>query len=311
MDLFVANVCWNFSYFLKTISFIHIFFINILTPFKPYRSTIRRDLIACKLCKYQAKSSEDLTNHLQMHKRTLPMLLDSVYYFRCGTCYAVFMTVNDLDMHLQRTNDLTPCIKSDTHESCTDYQFLEDDDDDRSDTGGGLEDASNIDSLQRICSAVRVNDHTYACNWCQEFECSSALEIWNHYADTHFQADDTDESSAMSDAKALYCESFSAIHKCGYCDQTFRVLRDSIPHVFFHASSFGCPFPSCADTYLRFHLLSYHMESRHLDNKHQCDDCLLEVDSYAQKRRHMRYDCLKRKFICSKCSEYFIVIYRL
>lgn len=232
------------------------------------------------------------------------MLLDSVYYFRCGSCYAVFMTGNDLDQHL-RSSDETTCVKSETHGSHDYLLFLEDDDDRSDSAAGDLDDANNIDSLQRICSGIRVTDDIFMCNWCKDFEGSSAMEIWDHFAETHFEMDASGDSPEMSDARAAYCDSFSAIHKCGYCENTFRTLKDSLPHVFFHASSFGCPFPRCADTYLRFHLLNYHMESKHLDvDKHQCEHCLLEVDSYAQKRKHMRNDCSKRKFNCTKCGEY-------
>lgn len=272
------------------------------------RSTVKRDHLICKLCKYQSKSSSDLDTHLQKHKRTLPMLLDSVYYFRCGRCNAVFMTVNDLNLHLDGI-DSNPCVVSTTHEFCTDYQFLDDDDDDdedRMDSGESLDDANNIDSLQRICSGIRIGDQMVLCNWCQEFQGSSAMEIWDHYVEAHFQLDASGETAEMSDSRATYCASFSDVHKCGYCDQTFRTLKDSIPHVFFHARSFGCPFPSCSDTYLRFHLLNYHMESKHLEvDKHQCEHCHLEMDSYAQKRRHMRYDCPERNYDCSKCSKYW------
>lgn len=234
------------------------------------------------------------------------MLLDSVYYFRCGTCNALFMTVNDLDEHLTGTGR-TPCNKCETNEFCTNYQFLEDDDDDRLMSDGGPEDANHIDALQRICSTARIDDGSFMCHWCLQFEASSVLAIWEHFSEAHFQPQtdgDDGEPSSDDDARATYCESFSAIHKCGYCAETFRWLKDAIPHVYFHSCSFLCPFPGCPDSYLKFHLLNNHMERKHLDvDKHSCEHCKLELNSYAQKQTHMRHDCKQRPFACGRCGK--------
>lgn len=235
-----------------------------------------------------------------MHKRTLPMLLDSVYYFRCGGCHGMFMTIGDLDEHMNKHAESGPCVKSESTEFCTDYQYLEDDEN----QNDAIDDPSHADALQRICSGIRIDDNLIICQWCLDFEAPSVLDIWEHFSQVHFQPESDEELPHVVDARSNYCETFSTVHKCGYCEQTFRWLKDAIPHVFFHASSFGCPFSGCTDSYLRFHLLNHHMERKHLDvDKHQCEYCHAVMDTYAQKQSHMRHECRQRPFACSRCGK--------
>lgn len=187
---------------------------------------------ACALCSYNAKSDRDFGTHLHGHKRWLPILLDSIYYFRCGDCLAIFLTADDLEAHRQQmanADEADRCCRFGVADGedgnnadggrvpCTDYQFLDDefavDDEDgtsanRSSSVGvssgelDLEDPQLLNIALRVCSGATVRGarrNRFACDRCDEFVCDTTADMWQHCNEHHFIGAALDEVVRISD----------------------------------------------------------------------------------------------------------------
>lgn len=74
----------------------------------------------CNICKIDIKTGI-IKTHRSLHQQTLPMILDSIPYFRCGRCKTVFSEINHMKSHFINGS----CCSYNDERSCTDYQYLE------------------------------------------------------------------------------------------------------------------------------------------------------------------------------------------
>lgn len=284
--------------------------------------------LTCSLCLYNAKSYADLGTHVLAHKQSLPALLNSIYYFRCADCNAVYLQPEDVDKHRGAGGSCQRWVAggSDGDGGCTDYQVLDDEwltGDIGCDGELDLDSPKVVDVHNRLCSGVRIANDQIQCDRCELLVCPSAKELLKHYNTVHYDKASsgdqaTDEQSRTEDnlvecktEHAKYLETFDTVHKCGYCEKVFRTVRMAMAHVFFHSDQFVCPYEGCMETYQRYGPLGQHLVRKHLPQgeggSYVCGHCSADFDAYAKYRTHLRSECEYRQFACNFCEKRFFM----
>lgn len=245
---------------------------------------------ACNICKIELKPSL-IKSHRNLHQQTLPMILDSIPYFRCGRCKTVFPEINQMESHFANT---TCCAYVD-EPICTDYQYLEDFPECDTEEGGPFSGCRTL----RLSSVMQTTDDTFSCELCYNFSSSSVHDILIHCVE-HFSNDK--ENNVV-----YYDEIMPGPHKCGICQLNQPSLSAALRHVFFHLTYFICPVKDCDGKFAEFKFLSLHIEQRHMAKenvKHQrCMHCGEISDNYQAFRQHQRKECKKKIYRCDVCGK--------
>lgn len=255
-------------------------------PIKPKRS--KKSTETCNICKIEVKSNA-IKSHRNLHQQTLPMILDSIPYFRCGRCKTVFAEISHMESHYVNGN----CCSYVDEPICTDYQYLEDFPECDTEEGGPF---SGCRTLR--LSSVQTTDETFNCELCYDFSSSNVDDILDHSV-KHFSNDK--ENNVV-----YYDEIMPGPHRCGVCQLNQPSLSAALRHVYFHLTTFVCPIKDCDENFAEFKSLSGHIEQRHMAKenvKHQrCMHCGEISNSYQAFRQHQRKECEKKIYRCDVCG---------
>lgn len=257
------------------------------TPKRPHQ---KKKNEACNICKIELKPST-IKSHRNLHQQTLPMILDSIPYFRCGRCKTVFAEIVQMESHFFNG---TCCTYVD-EPACTDYQYLEDFPECDTEEDGPFSGCRTL----RLSSVMQTTDDTFSCELCYNFSSSSVHDILVHCVE-HFSNDK--ENNVV-----YYDEIMPGPHRCGVCQLNQPSLSAALRHVFFHLTTFICPIKDCDDGFAEFKFLSLHIEQRHMARenvKHQrCMHCGEISESYQAFREHQRKECEKKIYRCDVCGK--------
>lgn len=154
---------------------------SIIEPTKPTKSKrSKKTSEVCNICKVNLLSTNVINSHRNFHQQTLPMILDSIPYFRCGRCKTVFSEIGHMESHFENG---TCCSYAD-EATCTDYQYLEDVPECDTEEGGPFSGCRTL----RLSSVMQTSDDTLSCELCYNFTSSSVHDILVHCVQ-HFSND--------------------------------------------------------------------------------------------------------------------------
>ncbi|XP_037036479.1 zinc finger protein 37 homolog [Bradysia coprophila] len=266
---------------------------SIVEPTKfPAPKRLKKSVETCNICKTKVKTSL-LKSHRNLHQRTLPTILDSIPYFRCGRCKTVFSEISHLESHFVNGS----CSSYEDEPNCTDYQYLEDFPECDTEEGGEFSGCRTL----RLCSVLQTSDDTFTCELCFNFTSSSVHDILVHCV-KHFSNDK--ENNVV-----YYDETMPGPHRCGVCQLNQSSLSAALRHVFFHLSSFICPHKDCDDKFADFKSLNVHFDQCHMQkesvNNQQCMHCGYIAGNYQAFRQHQWRECEKKIHRCEVCDKKF------
>lgn len=239
----------------------------------------------CSYCNKKFTNASDFQSHVNEHMEILPLILTSANFFRCSRCRLVFATAEQLCAHIDAAELCQTDGKSAANgDNCVDYQFL------------GDPIMNNIDQIRMFsCQKVEDEGSLLACEFC-EFMFESFMDFVEHFNDVHL--------TNVENTEELYESTANLSHCCGICAKTYMNIKDIMFHVYFHQTTFYCPFVGCSDTYPRSVYLNRHIAREHFtEEKYACEHCAWETSSYAHFKRHVRHECTARKFACPTCGE--------
>lgn len=238
----------------------------------------------CSYCNKKFSNPSDFQSHVNEHMEILPLILTSANFFRCSRCRLVFASAEQLCAHIEATDTCTIDTKIGINgDNCVDYQFL------------GDPIINNIDQI-RMFSCQKIDDDGFiACEFC-DYVFENFMDFIEHFNDMHL--------TNVENTEELYEGTAHLSHCCGICGKTYMNIKDIMFHVYFHQTTFYCPFVGCSDTYNKSHYLNRHIAREHFtEEKHICEHCQWQTNSYAFFKRHVRHECPARKFICATCGE--------
>lgn len=264
---------------------------SLIAPSKPTTSKrSKKKTETCNICKIELNTIT-IKSHRNLHQQTLPMILDSIPYFRCGRCKTVFAEIVHMENHFLNGN----CCSYIDEPTCTDYQYLEDFPECDTEEGGLFSGCRTL----RLSSVMQTADDTFSCELCYNFSSSNVHDILDHCVE-HFSNDK--ENNVV-----YYDKIMPGPHRCGVCQLNQPSLSAALRHVFFHLTTFICPVKDCDDRFAEFKFLSLHIEQRHMAKenvKHQrCMHCGEISESYQAFRQHQRKECEKKIYRCDVCGK--------
>lgn len=239
----------------------------------------------CDVCDhFLSLGSTSYEKHMSCHERSMPMLVESVHYYRCGGCSIVFITPEQLEEHLN-SNDLECANNSKPSKPGNNTEILKDRD---------------LDVCQRLYSCTKLDDNVFICDYCTDYTDETVNGILDHYTKSHFE----DVTADITNVQSEHCQSFSVPHKCGVCACRSDTLHETLKHVFLHSTVFQCPYNNCSDSYTKFYLLHQHLERNHMDDmEFGCTHCTAVFTSYSEFRAHLRTECQERTIACDMCGK--------
>lgn len=239
----------------------------------------------CNVCNhFLTVGSTSYEKHMSCHKQSMPMLIESVYYYRCGGCSIVFITPEQLEAHLNSCE--FECADKKPSKLFNNTQILKDRD--------------LMDICQRIYSCTRLDGNLFICDWCADFTDETVIGILDHFTKTHFE----DVTADVTHVQSEHYHSFSVPHKCGVCSHVFNTLQETLKHVYHHSTVFVCPYNQCSDSYAKFYLLHQHLERNHMDDmEFGCTHCTAIFTGYGEFRAHLRTECQERTLPCDMCGK--------
>lgn len=239
----------------------------------------------CSTCNhYLSLGSTSYELHMACHERSMPMLVESVQYYRCGGCLIVFISPEQLETHLN-SSEFECGVSAHFRASDSNAQIPKDRD--------------LMDVCQRLYSCTKLNDDLLICDWCSEYTDAKVNGILDHIKETHF------EDVNVLDVQSQYFQSLCVPHKCGVCSDSFDTLPETLKHVYLHSTVFQCPYNHCSDSYTKFHLLHQHLERNHMDGsmEYGCRHCAALFTNYGEYRTHLRTQCQERTIPCDICGK--------
>lgn len=238
----------------------------------------------CSYCNKKFNDPNDFQSHVNEHMEILPLILTSANFFRCSRCRLVFASAKQLCTHVEATDSCTIDTKNGLNaDDCVDYQFM------------GEQITQNIDQIRMFSCQKSDEDGIIACEFC-EYLFESFMDFIEHFNDVHL--------SNAENTQELYKDTANLSHCCGICAKTYMNIKDIMFHVYFHQTTFYCPFVGCSDKYEKSHYLNRHIAREHFTvEKHICDHCQWETNNYTFFKKHVRHECSARKFVCTTCGK--------
>ncbi|XP_053688280.1 zinc finger protein 37 homolog [Sabethes cyaneus] len=269
-------------------------------------STAKYSKYCCRYCQYITDIKTLYDSHNEIHQQSLETVIDSVDYYRCGTCNFVFPTHVDLGKHFESAS----CSPTNPNE------LIESED---------VEKHEQVYKELDIClprlKSFRKNDISeVTCGRCS-LNFSSLSNAVDHYAATHDEDDDShQEASVLWESYG-----FNNIHVCGICHSQFADASFIRQHVYFHRNWFDCPY-SCGQSFNDFFKMTVHINRKHLHEKSTnvsaptsvkrektipqsesvCHICFKRFISKASFKVHVKNHFAERRYNCSMCTKAFL-----
>lgn len=233
----------------------------------------------CELCLINICGEGRIELHIEMHKKTLPILIETIYYFQCGKCCQLFLEQSDLFNHKDcKEEDLIV-------ESTNDENIIE----------GYLTDIENCQS--KILTCEKHEEDQYKCKLCDFIFDKQFGSVMKHFIEDHPDAD------LEIDNRAL---------QCSVCKTTLKNAKEAMAHMYIlHVNSFSCPIDGCGNEYSTFSKLSVHIERLHLNDQHICKHCMGIFQSPQELAIHLRENCVRRVLTCNICEKKFLTEFSL
>lgn len=249
------------------------------TKIKTKRTQIKKHF--CELCLTNISGQDRIDDHVEMHKKTLPSLLETIYYFQCGKCSQIFLKQSNLFDH-------TDCEENDLYESKNDQEnFIE----------NYLTDIENCQN--KIFTCEKHEDDSYKCSICDIIFEKTFNSVIKHFVEDHPNAD-----LEVNDACKTY--------QCSICKTSFKNAKEAMAHMYIlHLSSFSCPIDDCGNEYNMFSKLSVHIQRLHLNEQHICKHCMSIFQSPQELSIHLRDNCVQRILMCNMCDKKFLTEFSL
>lgn len=254
---------------------------------KQKKNKTKRDQIKkhyCELCLINICGQERIDVHIEMHKKTLPTLLETIYYFQCGKCRQIFLQQSDLFEHTDCKEYFS--YEEETHEE----NFIE----------SYLTDIENCQN--KIFTCEKHEDDDYKCSLCDIIFEKEFNSVIKHFVEDHPNA----ELEVIDITNA--CKSY----QCSICKTTFKNAKETMAHMYIlHLNSFTCPIDGCGNEYNMFSKLSVHIQKLHLNEQHICKHCMGIFESSQELSIHLRENCDKRVLTCNMCEKKFLTEFSL
>lgn len=253
---------------------------QLVHPKRPKSKTNRSQVkkYFCELCLTNISGQERIDFHIQMHKKTLPILLDTIYYFKCGKCRQVFLKESDLFDHIDCSEE--------SYESANEEKFNE----------NYITDIENCENKIFLCE--KHGDSDYKCSICDIIFDEQFNSVMKHFVENHPMAD----HEAIDD-KPL---------QCSVCKLTVKNDKEAMAHMYIlHLNNYCCPIDDCGNEYSMFSKLSFHIERLHLTNKHTCKHCKGSFVTARELSIHLREKCAQRVLTCHICDKKFLTDFSL
>lgn len=242
----------------------------------------------CNVCNhFVSLGSTSFEKHIACHDRSMPMLVESLLYYRCGGCLIVFITAEQLEEHLNGSE-------------CTDNKATK--------IAGMqiLKDRELMGVCQRLYSCTKLDENLFICDWCAEFTDETVSGVLDHFTKKHLELIN-DANADLTNVQSEHYQSFCVPHTCGVCAVGFNGLQETLTHVYQHSTVFQCPYNHCSDSYSKFYLLHQHLERNHMDDmEYGCTHCTAVFKVYGEFRAHLRTECQERTIPCDMCGKYIL-----
>lgn len=238
----------------------------------------------CEICLINIRGDDRINFHIEMHKRTLPILLETINYFKCGKCHQIFLEQLELFDH-------TDCSEEDSYESPNNENFMD----------PYLTDVDNCQN--KIFTCEKYGDDKYKCSLCDVVFDNKMDSVAKHFHEDH---------NFIADIEAIDSNQLYKSIRCSICKTTVKTLKEAISHIYIvHSKSFNCPFDGCGNEYNLFSKLSLHIERLHIQEKHSCKHCMAVFESSQELSIHLREQCIRRVLICNFCDKKFLTDFSL
>lgn len=236
------------------------------------------DVIECEYC-CQAVTKRQQLSHAKQHSKILPYILNSVDFFRCNRCQMIFLSFDNFAEHLNDTNGCYEALQS-KDDLCTDYQYL------------------NNDLPIRLLSASKnMEENTFSCGQCA-LDFDDLALYRSHIDDNHFSDFECNPDRADSS------------HSCGNCRNSFKTLRETAHHIYFHQTEFRCLQAECTHVFNSFADLYSHFMNEHPESTHECPYCSYIASDKNDLKMHKSKMCIARNLQCAHCGKYEVKLRR-
>lgn len=234
----------------------------------------------CDLCLINICGQNRFELHIEMHKKTLPILLETIYYFQCGTCRQLFLEQSDLFDH-KDCKDEELNVENVNYENIVESYSTD------------IENCHN-----KILTCEKHEEDQYKCKLCDFIFDNQFNSVIKHFIEDHPETD-----LETSDNRAL---------QCSICKTFIKNAKEAMAHMFIlHLNSFSCPIDGCGNEYNTFSKLSVHIERLHLNDQHICKHCMGVFESSQELSIHLRENCVRRVLTCSICEKKFLTEFSL
>lgn len=245
------------------------------------KNSIGREL--CQFCNVVLREKEKTAEHMEFHKKTFNLILDSIDCYRCGICSTVYLTSDELEEHF-KSNSCNRNLSNLVSLEVPENEYIE----------------NNTDfNYERKMTTIDKQESQFKCITC-DYECKTFAWIIQHNTDVHLIDDKTTEDITSRVFN-------NGIHKCGVCSIYLPNPKETLLHIYLHSKIFHCPFYICGNEYDSFFKLNLHLEKNHLNFKNPtCSHCHATFDTNDELSIHLRNECNKRNLKCFYCEKKFL-----
>ncbi|KAJ6633403.1 Zinc finger protein [Pseudolycoriella hygida] len=258
----------------------------------------------CNLCHKRFKTSTTFNQHQKLHE-SIEIVIDYLGCAPCDDCHKIFLVKDH-----EETHDCPKKKKSSDgdyiDESCTDYQYLEQDSDFTCDIC-----SMEFPNLNTAKQHVVTHAKEFVC----PFEgCGCSYEIWSRFA-MHLNTKHLNSKRYQCRFCECVCESFDSLQahykdecpekkfKCNHCDKSYFSQKALNLHIkdITKGKTFNCTF--CEKSFNRRGELELHNRSHTNERPYKCTICGKAYKTSSMRAAHMDAHIEGKTFPCTMCDK--------
>ncbi|XP_053676731.1 zinc finger protein 184-like [Anopheles nili] len=256
---------------------------------------VKTEQIFCSYCNF-TDSVEALEQHMQVHRETLELCIESIDYYRCSNCFTVSISQAHFEQHFnvscKRVSFEEYVYHSDLHKHEAFY-------------------LNGMDICVPKLKTFKKIDNKYSCGSCVKFT-SSCFDTMREHVQNHEANDDK-----AVDINLLWKNNhYDEVHVCGICQAQFPDATYIRQHLYFHQDSFFCIY-ECNVMFVSFLRMTRHFQRKHLqwpscakksavrEGEHQCKQCGKILTNTDSLKNHLKNHFRPRKYVCTVCKKCF------